>query len=210
MKLKTLSIFALSALFLAACSGTEPTETTETAEEVETVETVTYVANTSDSQINWRGEVAGVYGHDGYVNLQSGTLDVMGDAIVGGEFVVDMTNIIPTDSASFKDEDGRRITDLQGHLTTDDFFATEMYPTSKFVITSVEGNKVTGDLTVRDKTHSETLNVESMEITDNGLNMTGTLVFDRQKYDVAWVHFMKDMVLSDDIALKINLVAATK
>lgn len=211
MKLKTLSIFALSGLFIAACSESASTETAEeTTPEEPTVEAVTYSVNLAESDVNWRGEVVGVYGHEGTIDLQSGTVVVEGDQIVGGEFVIDMNTIWPTDSASFKDEEGRRATDLVGHLSTDDFFASEMYPTSKFVITSVEGNSVTGDLTVRDKTHSETFNITSMEKTDNGMTMSGTLVFDRQKYDVAWVHYMKDMVLSDDIALKINLVAAAK
>jgi len=39
------------------------------------------------------------------------------------------------------------------------------------------------------------------------MTANGTLVFDRQKYDVAWEHFLEDTVLSDDITLEITLVA---
>ena len=71
----------------------------------------------------------------------------------------------------------------------------------------LNGNEVKGNLTVRDKTFEETFTVESINITDDSVIMMGTLVFDRQKYDVSWEHFVKDYVLSDDITLKINLVA---
>ncbi len=208
MKIKTLSIFAFGALLAVACGESASTETVEETTPDETmVETVTYTASAEESTVNWRGEVAGVYGHEGIISMQSGTVMVEGDKIVGGEFVIDMNTIWPTDSASYTEEEGRRATDLVAHLGTDDFFASDVYPTSKFVITSVEGNTITGDLTVRDKTSSETLQVESMEMTDNGMTMSGTLVFDRHKYDVSWEHFMKDMVLSDDIQITYTLVA---
>ena len=44
-----------------------------------------------------------------------------------------------------------------------------------------------------------------MEATPEGLKAEAKLVFDRQKYDVAWIHFMKDMILSDDIQINISL-----
>jgi polyisoprenoid-binding protein YceI len=205
MKKVLLSAFALAALTIVSCGGGENETTEETP--METVETTTYNADLAATTVNWRGEVAGVYGHDGYVNLKSGSVEVAGGQVVGGTFTVDMTAFYPTDSASYGTDEGSRISDLQGHLTQDDFFASERFPTSTFVIKSVNGNTITGDLTIRDKTNEETLNIESMDMTDAGMNMTGTLVFNRQKYDVKWVHYMKDMVLSDDIAIKFNVVA---
>ena len=209
MKKGIITMFAFASLFIVACGGGEEKSEEVVVEEVP-VESTIYYADVNASDVIWRGEVAGVYGHDGYVNLQSGMIEMAGDQIIAGEFVVDMSTFYPTDTASYGTDEGSRIIDLQNHLTQEDFFASATYPTSTFVVTSVEGNTVTGELTVRDKTHTETFNITSMEKTENGLTMSGTLVFDRQKYDVSWVHYMKDMVLSDDIALKINLVAATK
>jgi len=120
-----------------------------------------------------------------------------------------MLSIMPTDDGTFKDQDGGRLEDLKGHLTTEDFFATETYPTSKFVITNVDGNTVTGDLTIRDKTSEESFEISSLEKTEGGVTLSGSITFDRQKYDVAWVHYMQDMILSDDIVLNIT-VEATK
>ena len=92
-------------------------------------------------------------------------------------------------------------------MSTKDFFQTDSFPTATFVITKVEGKTVKGNLTVKGKTNEETLNVESFENKDGVVTAAGKLVFNRQKYGVAWVHFMKDMILSDDIQLTIALTA---
>jgi polyisoprenoid-binding protein YceI len=204
MKSNVLYALAFSAIALFACGNAE-TETT--TEETPVVESVTYSADVNASMVNWRGEVAGVYGHEGFVKLSSGAVTLNGDAVTGGEFTIDMTGIFPTDSASYTEEEGHRASDLQGHLSTEDFFATATYPTSTFVITSVEGNMVKGNLTIRDKTNEETIEITSSEVTESGVKISGKMTFNRQNYDVAWVHFMKDMILSDDIALTITLVA---
>ena len=209
MTIKTLTAVAVSSLFITSCQDVsmETTEKTEnTATEVSTAAVVTYKAE-DQSKVNWKGEVAGVYGHTGFVHLDNGTLEVQNNEIIGGTFVVDMTNIIPTDSASYKDEDGRRATDLAGHLSTEDFFHTGEHPTSTFVITGVEGNTVTGNLTVRGTTNEETMIIEAFEVKGDEVMMTGKMVFDRQNYNVSWVHFMKDMILSDDITITYSLVA---
>lgn len=201
MKLRILSTAVISSLVLASCGEAEK----EHAADEATAET--YTADATATTVAWKGEVAGVYGHNGVVNLQSGTLTLEGDKLTGGEFVVNMSVITPLDSASFTDEEHKRITDLQGHLSMNDFFNTAEFPTSKFVITSVEGSTVTGNLTIRDKTNEETIAIESIEIVEGTATIKGTLVFDRQKYDVAWVHYMKDMILSDDITINYTLVA---
>jgi polyisoprenoid-binding protein YceI len=120
-----------------------------------------------------------------------------------------MSTIAATDSASYSDEEGHQITNLEGHLTTGDFFSIEEFPTATFVITAVDDSKITGDLTVKGKTNSEEFIIVSSDVSDNNVSLNGTLKFDRQKYDVAWVHYMKDMILSDDISLNIS-VTATK
>lgn len=201
MKKVFLSVLTLAAVTLVSCGGGE----TEVTEVINVVDTTTFTVNTAESVVNWRGEVAGVYGHEGVINLQKGEVMVSDSQLIGGTFVIDMKTIQPTDSASYNEKN--KMEDLVAHLAQDDFFASDRFPTSTFVIKSVSGKTITGDLTVRDKTSEETLNIESMDMTDDGINMTGTLVFDRQKYDVKWVHYMKDMVLSDDIAIKFNVVA---
>lgn len=206
MKIKLLSIVALTSMLFTACGGeTKDKQAKETTTETAVV-AETYKVDITASTVNWRGEVAGVYGHEGYVNLQSGWVTLEGETITAGEINVDLSNIVPTDSASFTEEEGKRITDLQGHLTAGDFFNTSEFPTSTFVITSVEGNNIKGNLTVRDKTNEETIVVESLEVVDGKLTAKGKLIFNRQNYDVSW-NFVKDMILSNDITLNLTLVA---
>jgi polyisoprenoid-binding protein YceI len=150
----------------------------------------------------------GVYGHNGTVKLASGTVEVADSQIVGGTFTIDMTSIWPTDSASYKDQDGGRATDLVAHLATDDFFGVDSFPTATFEVVSAEGlDKVNGKLTVKGVTVDEQLEISNLQVSESGATFTGTLVFDRQKHGVSWKHFVKDYVLSDDITITFTVVA---
>lgn len=202
--------------FIASCDnkpaetsdseGSENAETADTPAETK-AEKVNYTVNTESSNIRWEGGTSGVsvYSHFGDIKLTEGSLEMEGDALVGGSFVVDMTTIEPKDDG-YGD---KTPADLVGHLTTDAFFLIEDYPTASFEITSVSGNTATGNLTVRSSTHEETVNIESVTVGDDGsVSAKGTLTFDRQKYDVKWEHFMKDVLLRDDIELKIDLMAS--
>ena len=147
---KRLTFFAsaIAVALLTACGGGQNTAKEEkTAEPAAT--TATYTVDATASVVKWSGEVAGVYGHNGLISVKEGQIVTTGDQITGGSVVIDMTTIIPTDSASYKDEDGRRASDLVGHLSTGDFFLVEEFPTASYVIKSQTGNELVGDLTIR-------------------------------------------------------------
>lgn len=203
MKMKFFSALTMVVTLLTSCG--ESVTSSEGAPAANDSLAAVYNVDVATSKVNWKGEVAGVYGHNGYVNFKSGSIQVGDSGLVGGEFEVDMTHIVPLDSASYNAE--HKITDLQGHLSKGDFFLTDSFPTSKFVITKVEGKTVKGNLTVKGKTNEETLQLESFENKDGVVTASGKLVFNRQKYGVSWVHYMKDMILSDDIQLNISLTA---
>lgn len=209
-QLKTFVLTVFAAVLLAACgsSGNQQAETNETTETSAPVgEPTSYSIDSEASEVAWKGEVAGVYGHNGVIDVEQGTIEATGDQITGGKIVIDMASIVPMDSASYQDKDGARITDLQAHLMTGDFFLVEEHPTSTFVIKSQEGNKLIGDLTIRGTTREETIALSSLEVTPVSLTGTGVLVFDRQEYGVKWEHFVQDYVLSDDIEIGLNIVA---
>lgn len=202
--------------FMASCDN-KPAETTEaeTSENTETAETpaetkaesATYTVNTESSNIRWEGGTSGVqvYSHWGNIKLTEGTLEMEGDALVGGSFIVDMTSIEPKDDGFSEENTPEK---LVGHLSTGDFFLVEEHPTASFEITSVSGNTANGNLTVRGNTHEESVNIESITVGEDGTaTAKGTLTFDRQKYDVNWAHYLKDVLLKDDIDLQIELVA---
>lgn len=211
MKFNQLNFLALAVLvttFLSACGGgsqekaasEEPSESTES-----TISAAEYSVDKDASTVAWKGEVAGVYGHNGVIDIKEGTIKGADGKITGGRIVIDMTTIQPLDSASYSEE--HPASDLVGHLSTGDFFLVEEHPTASFTIKSHEGNKLVGDLTVRGITNEETVELSSVSF-DGGFSGSGVLVFDRQKYDVKWEHYVEDYVLSDDIELKLDIVAS--
>ena len=209
MKKNLLMITAISvSVALASCGGGEVKEevSIETETEVAAIESVNWMVDTENSNIRWTGETAGamVYSHFGDIKIKSGKLSTEGGNITAGNLIVDMTTIDPKDEGYSEENPAAK---LVGHLATADFFNVEEYPESSFEITSVEGNTIKGNLSIRGNVNEETINIESIDMKDGMMTANGKLVFDRQKYDVAWEHFLEDTVLSDDITLEITLVA---
>ncbi|MDO6759246.1 YceI family protein [Tamlana sp. 2_MG-2023] len=134
---------------------------------------------TEESTVVWKGyKVTG--SHEGTIAIKSGTLEFDKDKLVGGEFVIDMTTISSTDL------EGEYKGKLDGHLKSDDFFGVEKFPTSKLVFKKVKASgknayNVTGDLTVKGKTHAI-----DFTISIYGSKATASLKIDRTKYDIRY------------------------
>lgn len=165
-------------------------------------------ADAGKSKIEWTGKkLTGE--HYGEIRLAAGELTIVKDRLTGGKFEMDMTSITCTDITDVKSN--KRLID---HLKSEDFFATNRYPRSKFVITSVKGKaaneyEVTGDLTIKDKTHPVTFPVK-LTNTNNGWQATATLAFDRSKYDVkfgsqSFYENVGDKLVYDDVDISIIL-----
>ncbi len=215
MKFQALTIAALAASFLVACGPSEAEQ--KAAREKAVADSIAaaaaaehaYTVDAATSTINWAGNVTGPapYGHKGTIAFNSGTFSTQGGFLKTGTFEVNMTSINPTDDA-YQPEGSKQGTKSQliGHLSTADFFDSANHPTAKLVISEVSGNTATGDLTIRGTTNKE--KVTDIVITENAdgtVTATGKLTFDRQKYGVAWKHFMKDAILADNIDLEISL-----
>ena len=169
-------------------------------------EAATWVVNSETSNVKWIGGTSGaqVYSHFGSIAIMEGKFNTNGQELQGGAVIVDMTKISPEDE-NYSEE--LLASDLVGHLSSPDFFNVDANPTANFNITKIEGSEVTGDLTVRGITHEEKLVVEIMELTPENMHIKGNLQFDRQKYDVAWEHYLEDVILSDIITLEFDINA---
>ncbi len=211
--LMVLFFLSLSVMFTACTSGTKSdTAASEAADEAtEAVEEKINLANATidleKSKVAWKGEMLGVYAHEGTVKFSEGTVTVSDDAITGGTFVVDMSSIVPTDE-NFNPDEGKTPEKLVGHLSSNDFFAVEENPTATFTINEVSGATAKGTLTIRGKSGEETVENVSVSKEGDAVKMTGTLTFNRKNYDVAFDHPVKEMVISDDIKLDIELLAS--
>lgn len=205
---KNLLFGAIAGTFLLAACGTSDTSSSTVAEapSAPTGEQVTHNIDTDASAVNWEGSMLGIKKHTGILRFSQAQLTTTGDQVTGGSFTVDMKGYEMTDDNYAPDgsEQGTRA-NLMGHLMSADFFDVENHPTAHFEITQVTGNTAEGNLTVRGVTNPE--KVTDIVLTQNGseVTATGNLTFDRQKYGVAYSTGAKDMVLSDDIVLKIDL-----
>jgi len=206
MKLVKITFISLLAISIASCGNTTASADEQNADNA-TNETVvaapaSYAINTGSSKIEWQGDVIGIYFHSGTINVANGTLSTENGAITGGEFTVDMNSMVTTDSNYKKEGDNVK---MLGHLTTDEFFFVDSFPTSNFKITSFENGVITGDLTIRGITHEEKVENVTFEEKDGMINASGKLVFGRRKYDIKWEHYLKDHTLSNDITLNLNI-----
>jgi polyisoprenoid-binding protein YceI len=197
--------FALTACGGAAESSSENTEAPAAEAAVEAPAKMDYMIDTEKSAVSWAGEMMGVYTHTGTLSFSEGSVSVENGAITGGMFAVDMTTMSPTD-ANYKDEDGGRSSDLVGHLSSPDFFNVAEFPSAALTITGAGEEGLMADLTIRGKTNSEVITDITMDAEAG--TASGKMTIDRRKYDVVWDHPMKEMVLSDNITMDVQLVMA--
>ncbi len=105
---------------------------------------VTYSVNAEKSKVDWVGSKKSDY-HTGYFTVKSGSVQVDGGKLKGGEFVIDLANVKVTDGAGEK---------LAGHLKSPDFFDVAKFSEATYKITSVSytsDNKanITGTLSLK-------------------------------------------------------------
>lgn len=208
MKKQTLFLSAICGVLLfASCnSGNQNSSETANAEPAAGAEETYTVATDSTSTIKWKGVMLGVKEHFGTISLKEGSIITKGEQLAGGSFTVDMATIKPTDS-NYDVKAGYTAEKLVGHLSSPDFFDIPNNPTASFKIDSVSGSEAYGTLTIRGKSNAETVKEVTLKEEGGVLKASGKLTFDRKKYDVAFDMPVKDMVLSNDVELVIELSA---
>ncbi len=199
LKFTLIGVFALS--MFACNSSNEETKNNSSPEKTENVitEKASYQIDTEKSVVHWKGSMIGVYAHEGDLKFKTGEISLSKGILVEGDFSVDMNSMITTDNDALYKMAPRE--KLIGHLKSADFFDTENFPTTTFKITKVEGNEIFGNLTIKGKINEEKLT--DVKIQENKL--IGTLSFDRQKYGVSYKNALNDMILADEIELKIEI-----
>ena len=217
--MKTLTKFFtlfLALSFLAACNSGPEGEKANTTD-AEAVSEVTGDAETytigEGSLVNWQGTKP-TGAHDGLLTIKEGSIQMNGDKVQGGSFVIDMGSLVTTDPLGDKKEA------LEGHLKGEDFFDVAKYPTASFAITSAEAmpddnsatHLVKGNLTMK----GVTKNVEFKAIVsmkDGKLQATTPkFVIDRTEWNVKYgsqkfTDKVLDSAINDNIGLSISLNA---
>lgn len=160
-------------------------------------------------ELKWTGYGVGK-SHTGTIPV-TGKIEMKGDTLIGGDFVLDM--------ASLKTGDSPR---LEGHLKSADFFEVEKYKDGTFKVTKVEAlpsgkpneptHKITGDLTVKGKTNSETLLATISKKEKKYTASATTTIADRTKYDIVYrsgkftpIATLGDKLIEDKIDFQIDV-----
>ena len=165
-----------------------------------------YTVDVAKSTVKWTGTMLGVKSHNGTIDLSKGRITTQNDRVIGGSFTVDMKSITPLDNNYAGDGEKQGTKSMfVAHLNSADFFDVVNFPLTTFMITGVEGSNVRGLLTVRGRSHEETVTGVSLTEFNGTVQVTGKLIFNRQKFGVAWQAPMKDVVLNDAIELNIDL-----
>ncbi|MEQ8360096.1 YceI family protein [Ekhidna sp.] len=208
--MKTRLIASLLILGLFACNNSNKNESSDSREQVANEDTVTSVSYAIDttSFVNWKGSMIGVYAHEGTIGFKEGSLTITGGIVSEGAFIVDMSSMVTTDDDALYEMAPRE--KLIGHLQSDDFFSVETFPTASFTVKSATEGSITGDLTIKGVTNEETVTNVSIDEDGGKLSASGNLTFDRQIYGISYKNTMGDMVLADEIELRIELLATKK
>jgi len=156
------------------------------------------------SKITWVGKkVTGQ--HNGTVNLSEGSFTSKGKNITGGSFTIDMTSL----------KDAEASARLETHLKSDDFFSSEKFPKSTFVISTIESKGsdqyvVKGNLTIKGITN-EIEFPATIRITKDQLTATAKILVDRTKFDIKFrsgnfFENLGDKAIEDNFELNVDLV----
>jgi polyisoprenoid-binding protein YceI len=185
-------------LFMFSCTNSGSTEVVE-EEVVSEGVTGTFAISADNSELLWTGKkVTGK--HFGNIEISEGQVELENGLVTAAGFTVDMTTLTVTDL-----EDEELNAKLRGHLFSDDFFSIETHPTATFVVTSAEGNTVTGDLTIKGITNPVSFPVTVTE-TEAGVVVSGTMKVDRTLYEVRYgsgkfFENLGDNMISDEFTL---------
>jgi hypothetical protein len=159
----------------------------------------------TQSNIDWVGrKVTGA--HNGTIAVKAGELILNDGKLIAGKFIIDTTTIKILDIT-----DPATNAQFAGHLASDDFFSIEKYPEATLEITSVSGNHVEGNLTIKGITNPVGFDVTT-HVNGDQFTAAGKLVIDRTRYEMKFRsgNFFKDLgdtLIYNDFELDINVTA---
>ena len=198
--LLTLSIFALQSFACKNCGSSSKKNTSSSIEK-----NIKKDIDILKSSVLWLGKkVTG--SHEGNISIKEGYLNFDNNTFTGGYIVIDMSTIECTDL------DGESKRNIEGHLSSDDFFSVKKYPNATLEVINTEKTKdstnkyrVTAVLDIKDIKN----NIEFEAVVDKGLAKV-ELVIDRTKYNVkygsgSFFDNLGDKMIYDDFNLSVSL-----
>jgi len=143
---------------------------------------VTFNVTAQKSKVDFTGSKKSDF-HTGYFPIKSGSVQVNGGKLVGGNFVIDIAGLKVTDAGG-----GEK---LQGHLTSGDFFdiAKVGFGEASFTISSVVYTKadratIKGDLNLKGIKAPVTFTAVIRNADDKGFFAEAFMPFDRTLFGI--------------------------
>jgi len=174
-----------------------------------------YQVDTKASTVTWEGtKVTGA--HYGDITINNGLITVNDGMISAATVVIDMTSI------NTLDLQGNSKASLDGHLSSDDFFGVEQFPTAQFELLKLNPLRggenganytATGKVTIKGRTDEVSFPV-TVDMSEGGAKISGEMVLDRSKFDVRFrsqsffdVKELGDKLIYNDFTIGFELVA---
>ena len=208
--------FLLPALFAIAVIGAAPAASAAKVAPAKTAAAdPAYKLQPQLSTLGWEGKAV-THGHNGTMQFSTGELLVKGNTIVGGTVTVDMKTLKATD---IKDAESQG--KFVGHMSSDDFFGVEKFPTSTFKIVSVTPIKgaakdadnatIAGDMTIKGVTQRISFPAK-VGVKDGVAAATGKVTIDRTKFGLkygskSFFDSIGDKAIYDTFDLTFNVIA---
>lgn len=159
--------------------------------------------------VKWTGFGVGK-SHSGDIALKSGSIEMNGTTLTGGNFTLDMKSLKTGDSPK-----------LEGHLRSPDFFDVDKFQEGQFKITKVEEikdtkagptHKIFGELTIKGKTHPEEF-MATVSKQGKGFEAKAeTEIKDRTQYDIVYnsakfkaASVLGDKLINDNIKIQLDI-----
>ncbi|MBX3102300.1 MAG: YceI family protein [Bacteroidetes bacterium] len=206
MKIKLFLLSLATAGLLVACGDKKEGDKGQTgdAKEAAAGEGQAVALDDKATYVEWIAtkEVGG--GHQGkfYIKKDESKVTVKDGKITAATLVFDLTKVEITDPQPLpKDKEEQ----LKGHLASPDFFNTEKFPTAKFELVSIEGEKVTGNLTLVGQTKSYSFNAD-VKVEGDKVSVVATTTIDRTNWGMTYNP--KQAVIKNEVELNINLKSA--
>ena len=175
-----------------------------------------YKVNTTSSTVTWEGQkVTG--SHNGDITISNGLLTVEKGMITAATVVIDMTTI------NTLDLQGDSKASLDGHLSSDDFFGVEQFPTAQFELMQLNPLRggenganftATGKVTIKGRSDQVSFPVK-VDMREGGASISGEMVLDRSVFDVRFrsksffdAKELGDKLIYNDFTIGFTLVAS--
>ena len=206
--------FLLPALFAVATIGASFAASASKVTTVAAAEPA-YKLQPQLSTLGWEGKAV-THGHNGTMQFTDGELLVKGNSIVGGTVTVNMKTMVATD---IKDAESQG--KFVGHMSSDDFFGVEKFPTSTFKIASVTPIKgaaanadnvtIAGDLTIKGVTQRISFPAKA-GVKAGVAAASGKVTIDRTKFGLkygskSFFDTLGDKAINDTFDLTFNVIA---